>query len=876
MRFTLFALPPLLSAAVSLGLLWVARGGWTALRTPLSIVLGGLAIWSLGSAFEILLLDPEAQLRATQFSYLGIVSVTPALAVAAARATGRARWLSPRRLALLAIVPAMTLGLALTNEVHGLIWSEIRVDTAGPFPALAFSHGPWFWVHWSYSNVCLVAASVMLIQRYLRFWEEQRGLALAALCGISAPWLANLVYLAGWSPVPHLDLTPFAFTVTGLVLAWIFQRHGAFELVPVARRAVIESMADGVLVVDAAGHLLDANLAARRLLELPEDAQPGEALERVLVAHPQIARELAEGEVGRREISRMEGGERRTWELVLSTVRDRAGRVWGRVALIRDITRQVVHDQALQESEARKAAILDASLDMVIGVDVEGRIVEFNPAAVAAFGYARKDTIGRPLMKLVIPPALRGRFRSGFSSYLENAQPRLLGRRVELAAMRADGSEFPVEVAVVESKIGGQPVFTAFLRDLSDRKQAEEERRTLETQMRETQKLESLGVLAGGIAHDFNNLLTAVLGNAALARTEISEDSEAQATLQQIETAAQRAADLCTQMLAYSGRGRLAVQRVDLSALVEEMAHLLKASISKPVHLSLDLTPGLPSIEGDPTQLRQVAMNLITNASDAIGEDSGAITVRTGSTQTDRAYLVAHQWGEDLCEGDYVFLEVKDSGCGMDEATRHKIFEPFFTTKFTGRGLGMAAVLGIVRSHRGAIHVSSEPGQGSIFRVVLPATEEADEGVEASQGATRQQRVGTILLVDDEAIVRKVVARMLERSGYEVVVAATGGEGMEYFSARSSEFAAVVLDLTMPDIGGEEVLARIRRSHPTVPIVLMSGYTREDLGTRFEGKERVAFLHKPFRAPELLHAIDDAWRSAPRTADPEPDPAPGS
>jgi CheY-like chemotaxis protein len=379
--------------------------------------------------------------------------------------------------------------------------------------------------------------------------------------------------------------------------------------------------------------------------------------------------------------------------------------------------------------------------------------------------------------------------------------------------------------------------------------------------MQQTQKLESLGVLAGGIAHDFNNLLTAVLGNATLARAEIPDDSPAQGTLRQIERAAQRAAELCTQMLAYSGRGRLALEPVELSGLVEEMAGLLRASISKRVQLHLDVAPGLPVLEADATQLRQVAMNLITNASEAIAEEGGAISVRTGSTAGNRAYLVDHPWNENLPEGEYVFLEVSDTGCGMDEETRRKIFEPFFTTKFTGRGLGMAAVLGIVRKHGGAVHVSSEPGRGSTFRVLLPVREMSAAVVEPVLERAREPREGTILVVDDEPIVRRVVARMLERAGHSVVVASNGMEGVDTFAARPDEIAAVVVDLTMPDIGGGEVLARVRSLRPGIPVVLMSGYTQEDFDTQFTGKERVAFLHKPFREAELAAALEAAWRS---------------
>ncbi len=508
---------------------------------------------------------------------------------------------------------------------------------------------------------------------------------------------------------------------------------------------------------------------------------------------------------------------------------------------------------------------------MIVGMDGEGRIVEFNPAAVVAFGYARRDAVGEPLVQLLIPPSQRERFQAGLERYRETGQSRLLGRRVEMTAMRADGSEFPVELAAVESRIGGRPVVTAFLRDLSERKQAEEERRALEAQMQQTQKLESLGVLAGGIAHDFNNLLTAVLGNASVALGELPDDSPVRGTLDQIERAAQRAAELCTQMLAYSGRGRLVLERVDLSGLVEEMAHLLRASIPKTVELGLYVAPGLPSLEGDATQLRQVVMNLITNAAEAIPEAGGAIRVRTGSTVGNRSYLVDHPWGEDLPEGEYVFLEVNDTGCGMDEATRSKIFEPFFTTKFTGRGLGMAAVLGIVRRHRGAVHVSSDLGLGSTFRILLPVAAAPAREPEPVERVAPVRRDGTVLVVDDEPIVCKVVARMLERAGHSVLTAASGTEGVDAFAEHAETIAAVVVDLTMPDMGGDEVLERIRWLRPGVPAVLMSGYTQEDVDEQLTGKESVAFLHKPFREAELFAALEAAWAPGPERRKPADD-----
>ena len=282
------------------------------------------------------------------------------------------------------------------------------------------------------------------------------------------------------------------------------------------------------------------------------------------------------------------------------------------------------------------------------------------------------------------------------------------------------------------------------------------------------QKLESLGVLAGGIAHDFNNLLMVVLGHAEMALQEISPRSAVRGNLTEITTAAQRAADLCRQMLAYAGRAVFALERVELRELVEEMAHLLKTAISKKAILNLSLERGLPPIEADPSQIRQIVMNLVINASEAIGDRSGVITVSVGATRCDEEYLRKTELHDDLAPGLYVHLEVTDTGSGMDAETRSRIFEPFFTTKFTGRGLGLAAVLGIVRAHKGALKVYSEPGKGTTFKVLFPALEEKgrERGPSNSSPQADWRGQGTILLVDDEESLIDLGARMLEHLGF--------------------------------------------------------------------------------------------------------------
>lgn len=387
-----------------------------------------------------------------------------------------------------------------------------------------------------------------------------------------------------------------------------------------------------------------------------------------------------------------------------------------------------------------------------------------------------------------------------------------------------------------------------------------EERLTLERKLLETQKLESLGILAGGIAHDFNNLLVGILGNAGLALLELPPQISTRETIEQIEIAAKRAAELTHQMLAYSGKGRFIIHQVNLNALIEEMRHLLKASLNKNAILKYNLSQNLPSLEADATQLRQVVMNLLVNASDAIGDKDGVISVTTGAMWANQKYLAETYLALDLAEGWYSYLEIADTGSGMDEATQAKIFDPFFTTKFTGRGLGLAAVLGIVRGHKGALKVSSKPGVGTVFRILLPslapsATPLATNTPAVNPAVALPNKQGTILVIDDEELVRKMTSRLLERFGFRVYTANDGRAGLEVYRLHADEIDCVLLDMTMPYLNGKETFREISRINPQAQVILMSGYTEEETIQQFEDKGLVGFLQKPFNLTNLQEIL---------------------
>jgi PAS domain S-box-containing protein len=425
--------------------------------------------------------------------------------------------------------------------------------------------------------------------------------------------------------------------------------------------------------------------------------------------------------------------------------------------------------------------------------------------------------------------------------------------------VRPDGEiRWVHEEADVTSGADGSRRFVGVCRDITDRVRAEDERRSLEATLLQAQKLESLGILTGGIAHDFNNLLVGILGNASLALLDLPPDAPARRAVERIETSSLRAADLVKQMLAYSGKAALQFERVDVSALVREMGDLLTTAITKKASLRYELSDTLPPVEADPTQLRQIVMNLITNASDAIDDRGGTIRIATGVLDIDRGLATTLLAGFDAAPGPYVRIEVSDSGVGMDRATQSRMFDPFFSTKFAGRGLGLAAVQGIVRSHGGAVRVESAPGAGTSFVVLLPCATGSMAripGIEPSRAALTNLFSGTALLVDDEDGVRQAIGRMLERFGFSVLQASGGVDGLAMHETHRASIVLVVLDLTMPDMSGADVFVQLRARDATLPVLLASGYGPAEAADPLGADQFSAFLQKPFRPQALADTV---------------------
>jgi len=376
-------------------------------------------------------------------------------------------------------------------------------------------------------------------------------------------------------------------------------------------------------------------------------------------------------------------------------------------------------------------------------------------------------------------------------------------------------------------------------------------RNQLERQYNHAQKLESLGILAGGIAHDFNNILTVILGHCYLAAEELIPDKEYTATFKKVEVAAQRAADLCRQMLTYAGKSRIELMKVNLWLLVDDVVKILQAALNKNVIIELDLQPEIPEIMGDSGQIQQIVMNLIINAAEAIGTDNGTIRIVLSRTTIDLDYAQKDALGVSIPPGKYVSLTVSDTGCGMDKETQSRIFEPFFTTKITGRGLGMSAICGIIKSHDGILQLVSTAGVGTTFTVNFPVVAKIDEIVAPIFEPPHEKTGGTVLLVDDEEILRSMGEVLLDAFGFSTITAQNGYEALEVYRSRSSDIDIVLMDLIMPVMGGIETYHELRGIAANLPVIICSGYDEDSIAETITNDPHAGFVHKPYKPKEL-------------------------
>jgi two-component system CheB/CheR fusion protein len=511
----------------------------------------------------------------------------------------------------------------------------------------------------------------------------------------------------------------------------------------------------------------------------------------------------------------------------------------GAVPLVRA---QLASRERERAAEGETRAILDSITDAFEALDSELRFIYLNAEAERLLGLRREELIGKHIFDMF--PRLRG-------TDVERQFRRVLAERKPFEFQAHDtASDRWFERRAYPAANGGLAVY---FRDVTARRQLEQE-------LRQAQRLESLGVLAGGVAHDFNNLLTGILGNASLIIEDLPPEHPSRPQAEAIVRASESAAHLTQQLLAYAGKGRMAVERVDLSEVVRETLALIRSSFPALTQVQLELAPRLPELEADHSQMNQLVMNLVLNAAEAIEKGrTGQVAVRTASLDIGLDSSWRADDGGQPPPGQYLLLEVRDDGCGMDATTRTRIFEPFFTTKFMGRGLGLAAVHGILRAQGGFIHVESEPGHGSSFQVLLRAARSAVEGQREMAPAILAapgQGSGLILVVDDEETVRETARRILEHRGYRVLLAENGRQAVELVRQAPEEIDLVLLDWTMPVMDGEAAVEVLRGLRPDLPVVVITGFSQMDAVRRFAGRGVTSIVQKPFTSAQLASELD--------------------
>jgi signal transduction histidine kinase/CheY-like chemotaxis protein len=873
------------SAAVFLwaalaGLVWWCRPSRPLAPFGLWFALSGLS-WAsgeLGASF--LARTPEAHWIFLLVLYTGVLFNTPlwwALAIAIASHYGvRPRWAgSWARYAPFGLAVVCWVAL-LTNPWHGAFLE----------PVLG-GHNRYrvFWyLQASYGYALMLAALVLIGWSWSRQSAADAGRThLAILFWASVgPLATNVLYV---SRILHVGFDPtligFAF---GLALGFfgIFYKR-LFSLSGLTLDHWMDHDRDGVVILDGDGRLVRAN-PATWLLVGAEPMHPGSDF------IGGLASRISDGPAGIQESpSTRESLRARLfdpdlpnegWTVRLALDRRRwlrihAAVIPGRWPSADGLGLRLRDDTQLEETSERAArqaasieAILSSIRDGLFVVDDCGQLLYANERFWQMWHLS--EVVDPSVVEADLLRALSARIERGALIETEEGTVTLKSGQV---------FSFGTAPLMRRHRQAGR-VWT--FRDVTERNKSERVKLQLEERIRESQKLESLGVLAGGVAHDFNNILVGILGNVDLATALVEPRSPLDRYLSGIKASADRAAELIQQLLAYAGRGRVAVVTLDLSALVEETKDLVRSAISKKAVLETNLSSGV-FVAGDPVQLRQIVMNLLTNASDALGDAEGLIRVRTGFRRISARELdtVAPRpealdrgvpqdpHSEPLTE-DYAFLEVSDTGCGMDGSTVGRIFEPFFSTKFTGRGLGLSAALGIMRAHRGMVHVRSAPGQGSSFLLLFPRAEapsSADALARLAAPARDRTTPATVLVVDDEEVVREVARSVLELEGYRILLAKDGHECVALFRENASGIDAIVLDMTMPRMDGAEALFAVRQISRDVPVVLSSGYSEQDTMARCSGLSGVSFIQKPYTSDRLLDKVTAAVRSRPVVAE---------
>jgi PAS domain S-box-containing protein len=867
-----------------------------------------VALWSLAYVFELGSPDLGTKVLWAKIKYIGIVSVPMAWLFFVLMFTKQEQWLASRKIVFLTIIPIITLLLVWTNDLHGLIWSSIGTNNSSLSPMPVLTHGAWFWIQTIYSYLILLFATILVLEALIRSSHLYSHQTVGLLISILAPWAGNVLHFTGSTPLPDMDLTPFAFTLTGFALAWSVFGFGLLNIVSVAQEQFIESMSDIVIVINALNRIVDLNPAAQRIIGVTGSEAIGQAATKVLanwsdlLVHTHNITNITEAHS---EIVLDEKKEqRRYFDLNISPLFDQNHLLAGRLIVLRDITKrkqaeevlQRAHDELEREVENRTAELLVANEDLKCEIKERMSAEEKLRKSLTLIGKAKREwesTVDSLPQFICLVDNQGSILRTNRTVERWNLEQvvNVKGRKIhELFHPRCidpdcylkdfwphawrglacgQSAEVEVEDGVMERylHIQVQPIpaqahrkgeettsyAVVVLNDITERKRAESEIAVLEEQLRQAQKMEAIGRLTGGIAHDFNNLLTPITGYAQLAMRTLSPSDPMHADLQEIQNSADRAAKLIRQMMSFSRRQPLKPQVVNVNNVLLDLGKMLRRLIGEHIELVTLPDPDLGSVKVDPGQFEQVIVNLAVNARDAMSK-GGKLILETSNVSLDKDYTYQHG---GINPGKYIRVTVSDTGDGMTEQVKARLFEPFFTTKEDGKGtgLGLATCYGIIKQSGGHILVYSELDQGTTFKIYLPFIEEDVSSLPMRDNAGYLPRGNeTVLVVEDEPLVRNLAVRILREHGYTVLEAANGHEAMYIVDQHVEEKIHLLLtDVVMPHMGGKELAESVKTLRSDTKVLFTSGYTDNVLALHHNLlSPDIAFLEKPFSPGALL------------------------
>lgn len=798
-------------------------------------------VWSLGLLLELSGTDLPTKIFWMNIRYLGAVTAPLAWFALALEYTDRGQWLTLRNFAYLSLVPFIALALLWTNNLHGLMRYNIHLVDVGSFSVIGKTYGPLFWVLTTYCYVLLLITLLMLVEALLRTPPAYRGQPLALLGGLLITFLGNGLHVLGFSPVPYTDPTAILFIPAGFSVAWSLFRYRLFNIMPVARDTIFENINDGVIVLDVQDRIIDFNIAAQKVFSLVSSKVIGRQAEEVFKAWADLTEFYRNPAVAQKEIVLGKGNSKQYYELSKSPLTDSRGRQIGRLIIVHNITERRGAEEALRENETKFRSLFDLSPQAVALVDMDtGRLVDVNDSFCKVSKYPRDEIVGRTVKEISFYTDMdRERFLSKIKTSGE-----IHGLDIDFKVK--DGLFLNTILSARVIQIAGKAFIVIIIVNMTDRKRLQE-------RLQQAQKMEAITTLAGGLAHEFNNALASIVGSLELIQMDVADDKKILKYVETMNSSTRRMTNLTSQLLAYARGGKYYSSNISLNDLVKNTLPLIRRTMDNSmddfIRVKTDFSKDNFYIEADVTQIQMVLSAIVANAAEAI-EKEGHIIISTREKDIDANFVKQYP---DLKPGRYVCLTVKDNGKGMKEETRIRIFEPFFSTKFQGRGLGMAAVFGIIKNHNGLISIDSESGRGTSVYIYLPAieslVEDREEKTEIAEGT------GTILIIEDKDDVMAVCRAMVKRIGYTVLEARTGKEAVDIARDFEGGIDLVILDIGLPDMEGERVFELIRKIRPDIKVIICSGYAIEGPVQKILNAGAQSFIQKPYKFNKLSEKL---------------------